>query len=214
MTETPQELFARAEAAASTSDDGRLVVGEMADWDVFPFEREGLRVKPLLPPVDHEPPRYGEDGQPCGSCGGSTPKTDGTRAIWSDERWHIVAPEPSGSPLVLLLEPHAHLDLPELTDELAGELGLLTVRLTAAIEALPGIARAHVARWGDGGSHAHLWFIARPHGFTQLRGTMMAVWDDLLPPAPLASRDAAAAAVIQTLVATWGGQASSSVAAP
>ena len=94
----------------------------------------------------------------------------------------------------------------------AAELGLLTVRIVRAIEALPHVARAHVARWGDGGSHLHVWFLARPAGFGQLRGTCLALWDDLLPPVPAADRDHDAAAVAHALAA-HGGQASGVAAA-
>lgn len=205
MPETPVELYARAMAAADVA--GRLPIGNVADWDVFPFERDGLRTRPLLPPVDQEPPRFGESGTPCGACGGSTPKSDGLARVWQDERWHIVMPEPSGSPLILLLQPHRHFDLPELPGDMAAELGMITVRLSAAIESLPQVARAHVVRWGDGGAHAHVWFIARPVGFEQLRGTMMALWDDLLPPVPRTVRDADVATVVHELIRTYGGSA-------
>lgn len=203
MGETPRELYERVEAAAAASG-GRLPFGEMADWDVFPFEQEGLRVRALQPPVPVEPPRYGEGGLPCG-CTGSTPRSDLDALVWQDEHWQIAVPPPSGSPLVLQLRPHQHVDVPGLPDDLAAELGLLTVRLCAAIESLPHVARAHVSRWGDGGAHAHVWFFARPYGFDQLRGTMLAVWDDILPPVPLASRDEDVAHVVQRLIQTYGG---------
>jgi hypothetical protein len=41
----------------------------------------------------------------------------------------------------------------------------------------------------------------------QLRGTMMAVWDDYLPPVPVDVRDANARAVVQDLVRSYGGRA-------
>jgi hypothetical protein len=41
----------------------------------------------------------------------------------------------------------------------------------------------------------------------QLRGTMLAVWDDFLPAIPSEVRDANARAVIQDLVRTYGGRA-------
>ena len=41
----------------------------------------------------------------------------------------------------------------------------------------------------------------------QLRGTMLAVWDDFLPPIPGDVRDADARAVIQDLVRSYGGRA-------
>jgi hypothetical protein len=37
---------------------------------------------------------------------------------------------------------------------------------------------------GDGSEHFHLWFLARPLGMMQLRGPMLAVWDELLPKVP------------------------------
>src|SRR5262249_62025925 len=54
---------------------------------------------------------------------------------------------------------------------LAAELGVMTVRLERAIRSLDGVARVHVNRWGDGAAHLHLWFLARPYGRLQLRGT-------------------------------------------
>jgi hypothetical protein len=42
----------------------------------------------------------------------------------------------------------------------------------------------HVNRWGDGSAHLHLWFLARPFGRLQLRGTFLSLWDDILPPVP------------------------------
>jgi hypothetical protein len=97
-------------------------------------------------------------------------------------------------------------DLADLPDDRAAELGLLTVRIARAIEALPHIARAHVSRWGDGSAHLHIFFFARPAGFAQLRGTCLAIWDDLLPAVPAGHRDRDAAAVANAL-AGHGGQA-------
>lgn len=76
-----------------------------------------------------------------------------------------------------------------------------------AIESLPHIARAHVSRWGDGGAHLHIFFFARPAGFAQLRGTCLAIWDDLLPAVPVSQRDRDAAAVGQALAGSHGGRA-------
>jgi hypothetical protein len=125
--------------------------------------------------------------------------------IWSDEHWRLSVLEPSGTPLLLFLEPHAHHDLPDLPDDMASELGLLVVRITRAIESLPHFARAHVSRWGDGGAHLHVFFFARPAGFPQLRGTCLAIWDDLLPAVPAAKRDRDAAAVAEALTRSHGG---------
>ncbi|WP_431729914.1 hypothetical protein [Verrucosispora sp. TAA-831] len=84
--------------------------------------------------------------------------------------------------MVLILESRSHLDLGDLPNLLAAELGVMTVRLERAIRSLDGVARVHVNRWGDGSAHLHLWFLARPYGRLQLRGTFLSLWDSILPP--------------------------------
>jgi hypothetical protein len=91
---------------------------------------------------------------------------------------------PTGLPVVLILESRSHLDLGDLPNLLAAELGVMTVRLERAIRSLDGVARVHVNRWGDGAAHLHLWFLARPYGRLQLRGTFLSLWDDILPAMP------------------------------
>jgi hypothetical protein len=198
---SPEEFYAHAMRAADTQ--GRLPLSRMTAWDVFPFEQAGLRVVPLTGPALPEPDRAGEDGLDCPAC------ATGRAPVWSDEHWRLSVLGPSGAPLVLLLEPAAHHDLPDLPDDRAAEMGLLMVAISRAIESLPHIARAHVSRWGDGGAHLHLFFFARPAGFSQLRGTCLAIWDDLLPPVPDDQRDQDAATVGQTLAGRYGGQAHS-----
>jgi diadenosine tetraphosphate (Ap4A) HIT family hydrolase len=199
MPISPEEFYTRAMRAADAQ--GRLPLSRMTAWDVFPFEQTGLRVVPLAPPVLPEPARSGEDPAECPAC------TAGRAPAWSDEHWRLSALGPSGAPLILLLEPRAHYDLPDLPDDRASELGLLVVRIARAIESLPHIARAHVSRWGDGGAHLHVFFFARPAGFAQLRGTCLAIWDDLLPAVPDGQRDADVAAVAEALARSHGGRA-------
>jgi hypothetical protein len=171
----------------------------MTGWDTFPFEKDGLRTVPLARPVTIEPLRHGEAGRKCPACSPIRP------AVWFDPHWRLSVLGPSGAPLVLFLESREHVDLADLPDDLAAELGRLTVHTARAIESLPHIARAHVSRWGDGSAHLHVFFFARPAGFGQLRGTYLAVWDDLLPPIPRSQRDADAAAVVHALATTYGG---------
>lgn len=198
MPLTPDEFYARAMAEADA--DGRLPLSRMTGWEVFPFEPDGLRVVPLRPPLLPEPARLGEGGNPCRPCARTEP------GLWEDERWRLVAfPEPTGAPLLLVLEPKEHYDLPTLPDALAAELGVLVVHVARAVEGLPHVARAHVSRWGDGGAHLHVFVYARPEGFGQLRGTCMAIWDDLLPATPADRRDADALAVAARLAASYGG---------
>jgi diadenosine tetraphosphate (Ap4A) HIT family hydrolase len=159
----------------------RLPLGEVANSDLFPLEGEIL-VKPLEPPILPEPLRRGETGgDPCLAC--ANERSD--FVVWGDERWRLgIASEPSGLPMVAVLQPLAHHDLEDLPVELTGQLGLMIQRVARAIGRLDSVGRVHVNRWGDGSQHFHLWFLARPQGMWQMRGAMLAVWDDLLPRVP------------------------------
>jgi diadenosine tetraphosphate (Ap4A) HIT family hydrolase len=201
MPLSPDEFYENALRGADP--DGRMPLSRLTAWEIFPFESDGLRVVPLQRPALPEPSRRGEHGSSCDSC-----VAVGGGEIWQDPRWRLITfQEPSGSPLVLMLQPRAHFDLTDLPDDLAGELGVLLAHIARAIESLPHIARAHVSRWGDGGAHLHVFFFARPVGFVQLRGTCFAVWDDLLAPTPRTVRDADALAVARSLAASYGGDA-------
>lgn len=148
-------------------------------WPSFPFEGD-MRVKHLAEPVAVEPPRSGEDAGDCVAC-----NTPDDSYIWVSERWRVRGMDrPTGLPVVLILECRSHLDIGDLPNLLAAELGVMTVRLERAIRSLDGVARVHVNRWGDGSAHLHMWFLARPYGRLQLRGTFLSLWDDLLPVIP------------------------------
>ncbi|MHA3703608.1 hypothetical protein ACXR2U_15635 [Jatrophihabitans sp. YIM 134969] len=197
----PEEFSARVAAAAGP--DGRLPVPDlsMAEWDIFPFEPDGIRVKPLRPATLPEAPRVGESGSAdCPACRPDVP------AVWADDHWRLRTIA-AGVPLAMMLQPRAHHDLADLPDDLAAELGILTVHIARHVEALPHIARCHVYRIGDGGAHLHPFFFARPEGFEQLRGSFLVAWDDLLPRPPAAERDADARAVAVALEASYGGTA-------
>lgn len=149
---------------------------DFTTWPSFPFEGD-LRVKPIEDPVEKEPARAGEDANDCTAC--AAPDEN---YMYVNERWRVRAMDrPTGLPMVLILESRSHLDLGDLPNMLAAELGVMTVRLERAIRSLDGVARVHVNRWGDGSAHLHLWFLARPYGRLQLRGTFLSLWDDILP---------------------------------
>jgi hypothetical protein len=148
-------------------------------WPSFPFEGD-MRIKNLAPPVEVEPPRSGEDAADCIAC-----NTPDDAYVWVSERWRVRAMDrPTGLPIVLILECRSHLDMGDLPNLLAAELGVMTVRLERAIRSLDEVARVHVNRWGDGSAHLHMWFLARPYGRLQLRGTFLSLWDDILPVIP------------------------------
>ena len=184
---------------AAAGADGRLPMLDLSEWDTFPFEGE-MRVKPLEPPAD-EPPRFGEGGKECWRC-----ERGDSDAIWSDDYW-ILAPryERGGLPVVVLLEPREHVDIEDLPEERAADLGRLILRIERAIMQVEGIGRVHVGRWGEGGAHFHVWFMGRPARLNQLRSSFAAIWDDVLPPTP-ESVWQENLAVIAKALATSGGR--------
>lgn len=197
MALRPDEFHARARGAADA--EARLPLSRMTGWDISPFEPEGLRVSPLRPPVLPEPPRHGEDPADCASC---RARDEG---IWLDDHWRLTRIEKVGVPLVLMLHPRDHHDLADLPDALSAELGVLTAHIARHIQALPHISRSHVYRIGDGGAHLHVWFFARPEGQSQLYGSWLVVWDDLLPEYPEEIAAADAVTVAEALAASYGG---------
>jgi diadenosine tetraphosphate (Ap4A) HIT family hydrolase len=162
------------------SPDGRLPVPSYADWDSFPYEGE-LRVRPVEDVVLPEPPRSGEGGVDCGACAAPD-----DQYVWTDADWRLRSTdEPTGLPVVLLLEPRVHADLHDLPPAVQAGMGDVLVRVEAAVRSLGGIARVHVMRIGDGAEHLHWWFMARPAGLLQARGSFAVEWDDILPPRPV-----------------------------
>lgn len=146
----------------------------------FPFDGE-LSVVPLEEPVVPEPPRNGEPGGgDCFRC--SNPDAN---VIWRDERWELRSGfEPIGLPMMAGLGSRDHVTLHTMPDDLTATLGPVIRRAALAIGRVDGVARTHINRWGDGSEHFHLWFLARPLGMMQLRGAMIAAWNDMLPPIP------------------------------
>ncbi len=198
MALSPDAFYQHALAVAD--DERRLPLSRMVGWDISPFEQDGLRVTPLRPPVLPDPKRQGEDPAECPSC---SRRDDG---IWFDDHWRLTRINGAGTPLVLMLHPRDHHDLPDLPDDRAQELGVLTTHIARHIQAVPHISRAHVYRIGDGGAHLHIWFFARPEGQAQLRGSWLVIWDDLLPEYPADEADRDAALVVDALIDSYGGR--------
>jgi hypothetical protein len=119
VTPSPQDFHHRAFVAADA--EGRLPLPEQAMWEIFPFEPDSLRVKPL-------------------------------------------------DPLTL----RAHLDLGDLDDAMAAELG-------------------------DGGAHLHAFLLGRPAGLLQLRGSNLALWEEMFPVVPAADVAAVVAVAVDAL---------------
>jgi hypothetical protein len=162
----------------------RLPVGErvsaepLTDGELSCFEEVVLRpLEPML--VPEEPRRGAGDPASCPHCAPSE------HTIWRDDRWQVRAGfAPMGIPYVGGLAPREHVRLDDAGPEVLTTLGPLMQRLSVAVKSIPGVARCHFGRWGDGSEHFHLWALARPAGMMQGRGAMLAFWDDVLPPLP------------------------------
>jgi diadenosine tetraphosphate (Ap4A) HIT family hydrolase len=105
--------------------------------------------------------------------------------IWTNERWRLRSKEGTSIPGTVVLETRDHLDsFRDLSPVHLAEFGALVAAIESCLlEDLDDIARVHVSRWGDGSAHFHLFFYPRPRGRLQLRGTFLAIWELLLPPA-------------------------------
>lgn len=201
--ESAEEFHARV--AAATDEEGRLPVAIelMPGWDIFPFELDGLRIKPLEDMTDAEPPRVGDDPAEC-PCRRPLAPDYLARLAWSNEHW-MLEPLDMRLPVAFILKPRAHHDLADLPDDLASEMGRLMVAIAAAVEDLPSVGRCHVGRYGDGGAHLHPFFFGRPARMPQLRGSTLLDWEENLPPVPEDVRLANAAHVGRRLVERVGG---------
>jgi diadenosine tetraphosphate (Ap4A) HIT family hydrolase len=185
MPETAEEIYRRSVDS--------LRMPPVDEWDTFPFDGE-LRPRRLFPP-EGEAWRPGEGGVDCPFC---TAPDEGY--LWTNERWRVKAPARNGLPVVVILESRAHYaELSDLPDDVAGDLGVMLSRIERAVLSVGQIGRVHACRWGDGAEHLHWWFMGRPAGMAQLKGSFAAIWDDILPPTPPDVWEANLAAVAATL---------------
>jgi len=139
--------------------------------------------EPLVPRapgerVIPEPPRRGEPGgEPCAICGRAT-----TSALWSDELWTLHAPVGGSLPGAVWVASREHFDsFADMPPEYAEAFGRLAGQVERAILSLGEVGRVHLYRWGDGGSHFHVWFLPRPLGMLEAHGMYLPIWEDVLP---------------------------------
>lgn len=143
----------------------------------LPYEEPLVNRQPgerVLP----EPPRRGEPGgDPCGICTGRA-----TKEVWSDSLWTLHPPVGGSLLGAVWLASREHVDsfsdLPELA---AADFGRVVARVERAILSLGDVARVHLYRWGDGGSHFHVWMLPRPLGMLEASGMMLPIWEDAMP---------------------------------
>ncbi len=148
------------------------------DDSTCPFDppRHARRLRPT---VDGEPPRTGEGGTVCAGCAVADEDT-----IWTNEFWRLRSKERTSIPGTAILETREHVDsFADLSPVHLTEFGPLVAAVEGCLLDLGDISRVHVTRWGDGSAHFHVYFFPRPRGQLQLRGTFLAIWEVLLPPA-------------------------------
>jgi diadenosine tetraphosphate (Ap4A) HIT family hydrolase len=150
---------------------------------------ESSSVHELAAPVVPEPPRNGEgDGGACGACKDDVPKE---REVYRDHLWRVFVLKDIAFPGACMLVPHRHVDgVSGLDAEEAASFGPMVARLSKALEdrplGAPGfgdgrVARVHGHLWNDGGAHLHMWFLPRPLGYLDLRGSVLVEWEETLP---------------------------------
>jgi diadenosine tetraphosphate (Ap4A) HIT family hydrolase len=203
--ESAEDYYARIEAVLDGERRLAVAVDDMPGWDIFPFELDSLRIKPLEPLADEEAPRRGETAADCWCTREADPAV-AARTVWSNERWVLHLNTDMRLPISLSLGPRAHHDLNDLDDDLASEMGRLTVAISRAIEELPSVGRSQVAKYGDGGAHLHLFFFGRPARILQMRGSPLLDWEENLPAVPPEVLQANATFVARHVVASVGGE--------
>ena len=161
-----------------------LPLPDVVSWQIFPFEGD-MRVRPLQPRLDHERIRNGDPGgDACFRCNPDVAKFDAEEPVWQNDRWAVRPLGFDGKPSpfpAYMLETIEHLDIDDLSEEMAAELGVLSVRMNSAIMAIGTVGRVHINRWGDGAAHFHVWFLGRPAGAWQFSGYTLPLWGFTLP---------------------------------
>ncbi len=184
-------------AQAAVDDDGRLPLGGMTEWDVFPFENEDLQARPLTQYADPEPDRR-KSPKDCQTCAALD---RAELVLHTGDRLAVIRPGGSNLPFVSNVVSRRHEPLDDLDDDGQVELGRLIGRTYAAMRALDGIGNVHVNKWENGTGHLSVTFLGRPLGVLQLRGSNLASWADMLPPTPAVELAARAEQVRAALAA-------------
>ncbi|MGN6299720.1 MAG: hypothetical protein ACTHN8_01340 [Angustibacter sp.] len=146
----------------------------------IPWAEPLTRVE-LGPRVVPEPPRRGEaGGAPCGVCDGHS-----TPAVWHDEHFTMHPPVGGSLPGTVWVASVEHVDsFSDLSPAAAAAFGPMAARVERAVLSRGDVGRVHLYRWGDGGSHFHVWFLPRPLGMMEATGPMLPLWEDVLPNVP------------------------------
>jgi hypothetical protein len=167
---------------------GRPPLGGMAEWEVFPFERDGLVPKPLGERVVPEPSRA-RTADACGTCK-AVARDD--LVLHTGERLAVIRPGGTSLMFVANVVARRHERLDDLDEAGDEELGRLVARTYRALLALPGVGTVQIDKWENGGGHLSVNVLARPLGVLELRGSNLPIWADMLPNIPQDEYDARA----------------------
>ena len=173
-----REFLDRAEAA--TGDGGRLPLGGMPGWEVFPFEASSLTVRPLTEYAVPEPDRTAEPAD-CKTC---KVVTDPDRVLGEFGPF-VVIWVPTSLVFTANVTTREHVMLDDLDGDAHAEMGRAIGATYAALRGLDGVGNVHVNKWENGKGHLAFVLMARPEGVLQLRGSNLPIWADMLPPTPL-----------------------------
>ncbi len=184
----------RAQAAVDGS--GRLSLGAMSSWEVFPFEADSLRVRPLVEYADPEPDRTAGPAD-CKTC---VVLGQPERVLGELGRFAVIW-VPTSLVFVASVVAREHLRLDDLDAEAHAEMGRAIGAAYDALRALDGVGNVHVNKWENGKGHLSFALLARPRGVLQLRGSNLPIWADMLPATPLAELEERAEQVRASLAA-------------
>jgi diadenosine tetraphosphate (Ap4A) HIT family hydrolase len=156
-----------------------LTPEELEADQLFPWLRD-LSLKPVPPLAIPEPARSGETKDDCGSC-----RHDDDGYLWTDDSWRLWPMTSFPLRGCVMLESRVHVDsFADMSPELLAALGPVTARIERAVLSIGDVGRVHVARWGDGSAHFHLWFLPRPLGAMHMRGSGLVPWVEAQDPTP------------------------------
>jgi hypothetical protein len=175
---------------------GRPPLGAMADWEVFPFERDGLTPKAMGERVVPEPDR----ARPASECGTCKALARDDLVLHTGSRLAVIRPGGTSLMFVANVVAREHERLDDLDEAADEELGRLVGRTYRALRALPGVGNVQVNKWENGGGHLSVNVLARPLGVLELRGSNLPIWADMLPDIPQDEYDERAEAVRAALV--------------
>ena len=142
---------------------------------------EPLTPRPLADPVIPEPPRRGEPGgEECGIC-----THQATPAVWESEHFTMHPPVQGSLPGAVWLASKEHVDsFNDLLAGCGGRVRAVVARVEQAILALGDVGRVICTAGATGARTSTYGSCLGRSGMLQASGTMLPIWEDVLPNVP------------------------------